>query len=146
VYAITFPEKAQLKEYQTRIEEAKRRDHRVVGVQQELFFFHPLSPGSCFFLPLGARVYNGLIGYMREKYWEYEYEEVRDGGGERRGEEEEGAAPPRCKTTTTQGGQKKRRRRRRRQNQQKKTRPNLATPPNHPTKTSTGRVAQRVQL
>lgn len=76
VYAITFPDPKQLKEYQTRIEEAKKRDHRVVGVQQELFFFHPLSPGSCFFLPLGARVYNGLVAYMREKYWEYEYEEV----------------------------------------------------------------------
>lgn len=77
VYAITFPDAKQLKEYQTRIEEAKKRDHRVVGVHQELFFFHPLSPGSCFFLPLGARIYNNLIGYMREKYWEYEYEEVR---------------------------------------------------------------------
>lgn len=97
VYAITFPEKALLREYQTRIEEAKKRDHRVVGVQQELFFFHPLSPGSCFFLPLGARVYNGLIQYMREKYWEYEYEEVRgrereDRAGRGGGGEEKGAA------------------------------------------------------
>lgn len=76
VYAITFPDKAQLKEYQRRIEEAKKRDHRNVGVQQDLFFFHPLSPGSAFFLPLGGRIYNTLIDYMREKYWEYEYEEV----------------------------------------------------------------------
>lgn len=58
------------------MEEAKKRDHRNVGVQQELFMFHTLSPGSCFFLPLGARIYNSLIGLMREKYWEYEYEEV----------------------------------------------------------------------
>eukprot|EP00775_Hariotina_reticulata_P003330 gene3330-3607_t len=76
VYAITFPDKAQLKEYQTRIEEAKKRDHRNVGVQQELFFFHHLSPGSCFFLPHGGRIYNQLIDLMREKYWEYEYDEV----------------------------------------------------------------------
>ena len=41
----------------------------MLGGQQELFFFHPLSPGSGFFLPHGARVYNALIGYMREKYW-----------------------------------------------------------------------------
>eukprot|EP00878_Enallax_costatus_P019740 GHUV01020834.1.p1 GENE.GHUV01020834.1~~GHUV01020834.1.p1 ORF type:complete len:437 (+),score=132.50 GHUV01020834.1:306-1616(+) len=58
------------------IEEAKKRDHRNVGVQQELFFFHHLSPGSAFFLPHGGRIYHALIELMREKYWEYEYEEV----------------------------------------------------------------------
>ena len=76
VYAITFPDAKQLKEYQTRIEEAKKRDHRSVGPHQELFFFHPLSPGSCFFLPHGARVYNALVALIRDKYWEYEYQEV----------------------------------------------------------------------
>lgn len=45
--------------------QAKKRDHRVVGVQQELFFFHPLSPGSCFFLPHGTRIYNNLVGFIR---------------------------------------------------------------------------------
>ncbi len=45
--------------------QAKKRDHRVVGVQQELFFFHPLSPGSCFFLPHGTRIYNSLVGFIR---------------------------------------------------------------------------------
>ena len=45
--------------------QAKKRDHRVLGVQQELFFFHQLSPGSCFFLPLGARIYNNLVTFMR---------------------------------------------------------------------------------
>lgn len=43
------------------MEEAKKRDHRNVGTQQELFFFHPLSPGSCFFLPHGARIYNAMV-------------------------------------------------------------------------------------
>ena len=76
VYAITFPDSKQLKEYQHRIEEAKRRDHRVVGPHQELFFFHPLSPGSCFFQPRGCVIYNALVDLMREKYWEYEYHEV----------------------------------------------------------------------
>jgi threonyl-tRNA synthetase len=61
VYAITFPDDKELKEYQHRIEEAKKRDHRNVGQQQELFFFHPLSPGSCFFLPHGARIYNAMV-------------------------------------------------------------------------------------
>jgi threonyl-tRNA synthetase len=76
VYAITFPDTKQLKEYKHRIEEARKRDHRVVGPQQELFFFHPLSPGSCFFLPHGARIYNALVELIRDKYWEYEYCEV----------------------------------------------------------------------
>jgi hypothetical protein len=45
--------------------QAKKRDHRVLGVQQELFFFHPLSPGSCFFLPNGTRIYNTLMSFIR---------------------------------------------------------------------------------
>lgn len=77
VYAITFPDSKLLKEYKHRIEEAKKRDHRVVGPHQELFFFHQLSPGSCFFLPHGGRIYNSLIEFIREKYWEFEYEEAR---------------------------------------------------------------------
>jgi len=76
VYGITFPDVKLMKEYQHRIEEAKKRDHRVVGLQQELFFFHHLSPGSAFFLPNGARIYNTLMQYLREKYWEFEYDEV----------------------------------------------------------------------
>ncbi len=58
------------------MEEARKRDHRVLGQQQELVMFHQLSPGSAFFLPHGARIYNTLITYIREKYWQYEYEEV----------------------------------------------------------------------
>lgn len=76
VYGITFPDKKLLKEYEHRVEEARKRDHRTVGTQQELFFFHHLSPGSCFFLPHGARIYNSLVTYIKEKYWEYEYDEV----------------------------------------------------------------------
>ena len=76
VYGITFPDEKELKEYNHRIEEARKRDHRNVGTQQELFFFHHLSPGSCFFLPHGTRIYNTLVDFIREKYWEYEYEEV----------------------------------------------------------------------
>ena len=76
VYGITFPDDKELKEYQRRIEEAKKRDHRNLGTQQELFFFHPLSPGSCFFLPNGTRIYNSLVDFIRQKYWAYGYDEV----------------------------------------------------------------------
>lgn len=58
---MSFPSKDLLDDYKHRMEEAKRRDHRNVGTQQGLFFFDRLSPGSCFFLPPGARIYNALI-------------------------------------------------------------------------------------
>jgi hypothetical protein len=65
VYGISFPDKKALAAYQHRVEEAKKRDHRLVGTQQELFFFHQLSPGSCFFQPHGARIYNELVQFIR---------------------------------------------------------------------------------
>jgi threonyl-tRNA synthetase len=55
VYGIAFPDKAMLKQWQEFQEKAKQRDHRNVGTKQELFFFHQLSPGSCFWMPHGAR-------------------------------------------------------------------------------------------
>jgi threonyl-tRNA synthetase len=58
------------------LEEAKARDHRVLGTKYELFFFHELSPGSCFFLPHGARVYNKLQALIRSEYWKRGYNEV----------------------------------------------------------------------
>ncbi len=83
VYGISFPDKAQLKEYKAFLEEAAKRDHRKIGKvrsrrsyswwkeelivlqEQELFFFNDLSPGSCFFLPHGTRIYNTLVELMR---------------------------------------------------------------------------------
>lgn len=76
VYGISFPDSKKLKEYQYQIEEAKKRDHRLLGQTQELFFFHQLSPGSCFFLPHGTRIYNKLIELIRKEYWVRGYQEV----------------------------------------------------------------------
>ena len=44
---------------------------------QELFFFDELSPGSCFFLPLGGRLYGKLVEMIKEQYWLRGYDEVR---------------------------------------------------------------------
>jgi threonyl-tRNA synthetase len=44
--------------------------------EQELFFFHELSPGSCFFLPKGAMIYNRLIEFIKEEYWKRGFSEV----------------------------------------------------------------------
>lgn len=76
VYGISFPDSKRLKEYKHLLEEAKKRDHRLLGKAQELFFFHPLSPGSCFFLPHGARIYNKLMDFVRQQYRERGYQEV----------------------------------------------------------------------
>ncbi|KAG6391943.1 hypothetical protein SASPL_149707 [Salvia splendens] len=76
VYGISFPDQKRLKEYKAMIEEAKKYDHRELTKKQELFFFHPLSPGSCFFLPHGSRVCNKLLEFIRSQYWKRGYEEV----------------------------------------------------------------------
>lgn len=56
--------------------EAEKRDHRKLGMEQKLFFFHELSPGSCFFLPAGAHIYGKLVDLMRSEYWKRGFQEV----------------------------------------------------------------------
>ncbi|GIX63127.1 threonyl-tRNA synthetase, putative [Babesia caballi] len=77
VYGISFPKEDQLKEHKRRIEEAKSRDHRVIGTNLNLFHFDNIhSPGSCFWLPNGAKIYNRLVELMRENYRLRGYQEV----------------------------------------------------------------------
>ena len=76
VYGVAYPTKKEMTEYKKAIEEAAKRDHRVVGVQQSLFFFNDISPGSCFYFPHGAFVYNKLITFMREELRWRGYTEV----------------------------------------------------------------------
>ncbi|CAH2037073.1 unnamed protein product [Thlaspi arvense] len=76
VYGISYPDDKQLKAYLESIEEAKKYDHRLLGQQHQLFFCHPLSPGSWFFLPHGTRVYNKLMEFIKKEYWERGYTEV----------------------------------------------------------------------
>ncbi|KAM4708864.1 threonine--tRNA ligase 1, cytoplasmic isoform 2-T2 [Discoglossus pictus] len=76
VYGISFPDPKMLKEWEKFQEEAKNRDHRKIGREQELFFFHELSPGSCFFLPKGAFIYNQLIDFIRQEYRKRGFQEV----------------------------------------------------------------------
>lgn len=44
--------------------------------EQELFFFHELSPGSCFFQPRGAHIYNTLINFIKKEYRKRGFQEV----------------------------------------------------------------------
>jgi len=76
LYGISFPDKKQLKVWQEMMEKAKERDHRRVAAKQDLIMFHDLSPGSAFWLPHGARIYNKLIDFIKKQYWERGYDEV----------------------------------------------------------------------
>jgi threonyl-tRNA synthetase len=76
IYGTSFPTAETLKEHLRLLEEAKKRDHRVLGPQLGLFSFHPIAPASPFFHPKGAIVYNELVAYMRRLYVRYGYQEV----------------------------------------------------------------------
>ncbi|XP_019332905.1 threonine--tRNA ligase, mitochondrial isoform X1 [Alligator mississippiensis] len=76
VYGISFPTAARLAHWEQQQEEAAKRDHRRIGREQELFFFHELSPGSCFFLPRGTHICNALIDFIKSEYWRRGFTEV----------------------------------------------------------------------
>lgn len=76
IYGISFPDNKMMRNWEKFQEEAKNRDHRKIGKEQELFFFHDLSPGSCFFLPRGAFIYNTLMDFIREEYHKRDFTEV----------------------------------------------------------------------
>lgn len=76
VYAISFPSSKELKQWKEFRAKAAEFDHRKIGREQELFFFDDLSPGSCFFLPHGARIYNKLVEFTRAEYRKRGFTEV----------------------------------------------------------------------
>jgi threonyl-tRNA synthetase len=76
IYGTAFPSKEALEEHLRLLEEAKKRDHRRLGRELDLFMFHEYAPAMPFFLPRGAFVYEKLVQYLRELYLEFGYEEV----------------------------------------------------------------------
>jgi threonyl-tRNA synthetase len=77
VYGTAFFSKQELEEHFKQIEEAKRRDHRVLGEQLNLFTFHDEAPGFPFFFPNGATLFNLLMDYMRSLLRRRNYKEVK---------------------------------------------------------------------
>ena len=77
IYGTAFFKRSALDEHLTRIEEAKKRDHRKLGRELELFTFHHWAPGAPFWLPKGALLYGLLSEYMRGKLAGGGYQEVR---------------------------------------------------------------------
>jgi threonyl-tRNA synthetase len=77
IYATTFYDQKSLAEHLTRLEEAKKRDHRKLGRELDLFLIRPEAPGQVFWLPNGMRVVNSLVEYMREKLDRRGYQEIK---------------------------------------------------------------------
>ena len=71
IYGTAFFRKEDLDAHLHRIEEAKRRDHRVVGRALDLFMFHPYSPGAAFWTERGTIVYNEITAFVRERQREH---------------------------------------------------------------------------
>ena len=67
IYGTAFFKKDELDAHLLRIEEAKKRDHRVLGKQLELFMMHPYSPGAVFWTERGTVLFNALIDFIRER-------------------------------------------------------------------------------
>jgi threonyl-tRNA synthetase len=76
IYGTAFANRKELKAHLQRAEEAKKRDHRRVGVDLGLFHMDALSPGSPFYLPKGMALYNGLVRFIQDLYPKYGYKEV----------------------------------------------------------------------
>jgi threonyl-tRNA synthetase len=77
LYAVAYPTKEQLAEHLLRIEEAKRRDHRKLGKELDLFSFHNEAPGSVFWHPRGMVIWDEVSKYWKQKHREHGYEELR---------------------------------------------------------------------
>jgi len=77
IYGIAFPEKKTLDEHLRKLEEAKKRDHRRLGKELDLFSFHPEGPGFPFWHPNGMVIYNAITEYVREVLAKHGYQEVK---------------------------------------------------------------------
>ena len=77
IYGTCFQKKEELDEYLARIEEAKKRDHRKIGKELDLFMLADEGPGFPFFLPKGMILRNELENYWRQIHAEAGYEEIR---------------------------------------------------------------------
>ncbi|MFZ5597514.1 MAG: threonine--tRNA ligase [Bacillota bacterium] len=77
IYGTSFPKKSMLDEYLFRIEEAKKRDHRKLGAELDLFSIQEEGPGFPFFHPKGMVLRNELENFWREEHRRRGYQEIR---------------------------------------------------------------------
>lgn len=76
IYGTAFSSQKELDEYLLMLEEAKKRDHKKLGRELELFIFEDTAPGMAYWLPNGLILYNTLYDFVREKYKKHGYREV----------------------------------------------------------------------
>ncbi len=77
IYGISFPKASMLEEYLNMLEEAKKRDHKKLGKELELFMIAPEGPGFPFFLPKGMVLRNILEDFWRKKHVANGYQEIK---------------------------------------------------------------------
>jgi len=77
IYGISFPDKKRLKDYLQMLEEAKKRDHKIVGPELDLFSFKEEGPGMPFFHPHGLIIWNRLLEFLRGMLQEAGYIEIK---------------------------------------------------------------------
>ncbi|SFS72166.1 threonine--tRNA ligase [Marininema halotolerans] len=77
VYGTIWPNSSQLKEHLQSLEEAKKRDHRKIGKEQELFMFAEEAPGMPFYLPKGMALRQQLESFVCRIFQESGYQEVQ---------------------------------------------------------------------
>jgi threonyl-tRNA synthetase len=77
IYGTAWFSKDELERYLTRLEEARKRDHRRLGRELDLFQFHPVSPGAAFWTHRGSMLYHELGEYMRALVLRNGYEVIR---------------------------------------------------------------------
>ncbi len=76
IYGTAWPDNKSLKEYLLRLEEAEKRDHRLIAKKMDLFHIQPEAPGMIFWHPNGWAMIRVLREYIRDKLREFNYEEV----------------------------------------------------------------------
>ena len=77
IYGTAFEKQGDLDDYLHMLEEAKKRDHRKLGKELDLFSLHEEGPGFPFFHPNGMVIRNELINYWREVHRRYGYQEIK---------------------------------------------------------------------
>ena len=77
IYGTAWFKKEDLEAYTHRLEEAKKRDHRKLGKELELFLFHPYAPGAAFWTDRGTTLYRVVNDYIRELQQRSDYLEVK---------------------------------------------------------------------
>ena len=77
IYAISFPNKELLQSHLTMLEEAKKRDHKIIGPKLDLFSLKEEAPGMPFIHPKGMRVWDQLINFWRELHQKANYTEIK---------------------------------------------------------------------